>query len=184
MTQARVVDESPEEAAKALKEWLEGVSEPNVDPWPDGEVDPSPLSADAKAIDPFHWVRVFRIWRKPSPCDQGGGGDGAPEHHPKRSAGVAFAQQFRGSVDASGFLNSFGTAVFDGGDSITCRFSHGIRQGSVVLISPRNDITRLCGTCDSEDGRLQGRGVVVSSGKPNLPAVFLLRLLHVEVDDN
>ena len=69
--------------------------------------------------------------------------------------------KYRGKRDSADRFHVFGTVTFDDGDVVTSEFRHGVRHGSAVIESQRNDISRLCGTY--VDGKMQGRAKLVST---------------------
>ena len=75
--------------------------------------------------------------------------------------GALFSSSFvyRGKRDGTGYFHIFGTLSFVNGDVVTSEFCHGVRHGSAVVESSRNDIARLCGTY--VHGKMQGRAKLV-----------------------
>ena len=64
---------------------------------------------------------------------------------------------YKGKKDEQGRFDEFGTINFvDSGDSVTCEFVNGTKHGEAVIISPRNNISRLVG--NYEEDLLQGKG--------------------------
>ena len=66
---------------------------------------------------------------------------------------------YKGKKDADGRFHVYGTLTFDNGDVVSSEFRHGVRHGDAVIVSERNNISRLCGTY--VNGKLQGRGTLV-----------------------
>ena len=133
-----------------LQDWLDFVSDPHC-PLFDGSSrgpDPSPLDETAAAsIDPFG--------------DDDGGGGGFPcSAAAAAAAGGGEVKSYRGGRDDDGRYHRGGTVVFANGASLLCDFDHGVRHGDGVVISPSNNITRLCGSY--VNGSIEGKVTLVS----------------------
>ena len=67
---------------------------------------------------------------------------------------------YKGKKDSDGRFHIYGSLTFDNGDVVSSEFRHGVRHGDAVIISERNNISRLCGTY--VHGKLQGKGTMVN----------------------
>ena len=141
------------EASEKLRRWLEDISDASVDPWKDQTENKSPVSKNAKSIDPTHdFVELSDLLFDSSSCDES-----SSEGEENDSYGN---YTYRGYRDEEGLFHSNGTITFECGDIIHAEFNHGVRHGDAIVISPRNGISRLIGTYN--DGKLQGKGQLVS----------------------
>ena len=140
------LDQTTKLRLKALEGWLAKLSDPNEDPWPDGTADESPLEDSWVVTDPTNefndlsdtWTDEEEVELEPEEIDY----------------------VYKGKRDANDCFHPFGTLTFDNGDVVTSEFHHGVREGNGVVQSPRNNISRLCGTY--VNGKMQGRGKLVS----------------------
>jgi hypothetical protein len=71
------------------------------------------------------------------------------------------AFKYAGPRDSNGLFHGGGYLTFTNGDEVMADFRHGVRDGDGVVISPRMEIARLCGTYVR--GKLQGKGKLVST---------------------
>ena len=145
--------------SQKLRKWLDNISDNKTDPWKDVEGTKSPISKNAKPIDPTQdFTEVSDIFSDSSSEESSLEGD---------ENDIFKNYSYRGYRDEEGLFDSVGTITFDNGDIIQGEFKHGIRNGDAVVISPRKEISRLIGTYI--DGKLQGKGQLVSLRVTNLP---------------
>ena len=141
------------EVSEKLRRWLEGVSNPNIDPWEDQTENELPISKTAKPIDPTQdFTELSDLLSDSSSCEES-----SLEGEEIDSFGN---YTYRGYRDEKGLFHSSGVITFENGDIIHAEFNHGVRHGEAIIISPRNGISRLIGTYI--DGKLQGKGQLVS----------------------
>mgnify|MGYP001161651556 FL=1 len=69
---------------------------------------------------------------------------------------------YRGTKDADGRFDVFGTVTYENGDIVSADFVHGVKEGQVVMISPRNqNVSRIVGRCVND--KLEGKGKIISA---------------------
>ena len=145
------------EISQKIRKWLEMVSNDKIDPWKDiynSDDDMHPLRHDAKPIDPTQdFSDVSDLYSECSSDEE----SSSLEEENNDDNEKTFT--YRGHRDEDGLFHHCGEIAFDNGDVLRADFKHGIRHGDAVIISPRNNISRIIGTY--VDGKLQGKGQVV-----------------------
>ena len=114
-----------------INKWLRKFEDQNQFPWSRESPDPSNIAPDAILIDPI------------------------PNSLMLNDSNFVY----KGHTDLDGLFHGWGEVHFSNGDILYCDFEHGIRNGDAVIVSHRNDISRLCGTYVK--GRLNGLAKLV-----------------------
>ena len=136
---------------QVLEEWLTRLSDPNREPWTREDCDQTELLPGAVVTDPTAEFNDLTDTVAPSDDDESGDNDEEEEE---------IDYVYKGKRDSKDRFDIFGTLTFDNGDVVSSEFKNGIRDGGAVVVSPRNNIARLCGTY--VNGKMQGRAKLVS----------------------
>lgn len=142
-----------------LRLWLSSMSDPLRHPWPEGGADRSPIAGDAVIADPTSGFGQDSDVEEEELSNRDSSDVSSSESEYEEEEEEEEAFKYRGRRDDDGLYYGGGVLTFTNGDVVMADFDRGVRSGDGVVISPRNGISRLCGTYS--DGKLQGRGQLV-----------------------
>ena len=138
-----------EEATQKLRQWLEEVSNPSLNPWPDFVI-PEEVEEDEDEDDPVI--------------------DPIADHGPDDDC------SYKGKRDKDGKYHIYGTLTYPDGDIVNTEFNHGEKHGEAVVISPRRGLSRLVGTYVND--HFEGKGKLVSDKVEISDCFFKRNRLH------